>query len=239
VKRPVWIFLLLVVRAVPAAAHHGRDFLIVESWELPHPHAFYLVTSEELHRVHGETAFHTEPSLLFGIRERVAGEVHVHAEREPGQSFRYEAIAPSVHVQLTPPESNAPWRFAASAEYEFARRRAADNAALTLIAARSAGEAALIFNAGVERQQQGTAHAVYALGFRPRLDAPVTWGLEAAGRLHRGQSQQLLFGVYLQPSERLTVKIGAGAGLGNGRPAAVVRSGIVWSFQPRAKSTAK
>lgn len=230
-KRPVWVIALLILRAVPALAHHGRDFLIVESYELPHPGVFYFVTSEELDRADGETAFHTQPSLLFGIRERFAGEVHVHMEKLPGESFRYEAIAPSVHIQLTPAESKSVWRFGASAEYELARQRGEDNLAVTLIASRPIGDAVVIVNAGAEHQRAGgTTHAVYAVGFRPQLDVPVSWGVEAAGRLHRGESQQLIFGVYLQPTGRFTIKVGAGAGFGNGRPAAVVRGGIVWGF---------
>lgn len=222
---------LLILIAMPAAAHHGRDFLIVESYELPHPGAFYLVTSEEFDRVNGDTAFHTQPSLLFGIRERIAGEVHVHAERTPGASFHYEAVAPSIHIQLTPPESKSVWQFGTSAEYEIARHSDDNNIAVTLIASRPIGEAAMIINLGAEHQPaHGTTHAVYAVGFRPQLDVPIGWGVEAAGRLHRGESQQLILGLYTQPSRRLTFKLGAGAGFGNGRTAFVVRSGIVWSF---------
>ena len=44
--------------------------------------------------------------------------MHVHFARLPGESLTYEAIAPAVHVQLTPPESSAVWKFAASAEYD-------------------------------------------------------------------------------------------------------------------------
>lgn len=229
-SRFLGLIALLSLFAVPALAHHGRDFLIVESYELPHPGTVYFVTSEEFDRADGQTAFHTQPSLLFGIHDRIAGEVHVHMERLPGESFHYESIAPAVHVQLTPPESKSVWRFAASAEYEVARHHGDNNAAVTLIATRSIGNAVVIANAGVESQQNGGTHAVYAVGYRPELDVPVGWGIEAAGTVQHGESQQMIFGLYTQPFERLTIKVGAGAGFGNGRPAAVIRSGIVWSF---------
>src|SRR5712691_5141463 len=76
-------------------------------------------------------------SLLFGLGHRFAGEVHVHIERLPGESLNYEAIAPAAHFQLTPPESEAPWKFAVAAEYELARHSDENSFAARLIAARS------------------------------------------------------------------------------------------------------
>src|SRR5437762_11879656 len=120
-KRVFCVVAVLLLYAVPAMAHHGKDFLVVESFELPHPHDIYFVSSELFSHRDDGTFISTEPSILFGLTHRIAGEVHVHIEKEPGDSFRYEAIAPAVHIQLTPEDSNAPRKFALDAEYEIAR----------------------------------------------------------------------------------------------------------------------
>lgn len=39
---------LILLLAAPMFAHHGKDFLLVESYELPHPKALYAVSAEEL-----------------------------------------------------------------------------------------------------------------------------------------------------------------------------------------------
>src|SRR2546430_8577961 len=104
-KRGFCAIALSIAFAMPAAAHHGRDFLIVETYELPHPGTVYFVSSEMVSQGHGETIFTTEPSLLFGLSDRFAGEIHVHINKFPGESLTYEAVAPALHYQLTPPES--------------------------------------------------------------------------------------------------------------------------------------
>src|SRR6266513_6134854 len=95
-KRALCAAALSLACAVPVFAHHGKDFLMVESYELPHPGNVYFVSSEMFSR----DAITSEPSVLFGVADRFAGEVHVHIERPRGESLHYEAIAPAVHFQI-------------------------------------------------------------------------------------------------------------------------------------------
>ena len=76
-KRAIYAIGVSLMCALPAAAHHGRDFLMVEAYELPHPHTVYFVSSEMFSHASDGTTFTTEPSLLFGVTERFAGEVHL------------------------------------------------------------------------------------------------------------------------------------------------------------------
>ena len=136
-KRAIYAIGVSLMCALPAAAHHGRDFLMVEAYELPHPHTVYFVSSEMFSHASDGTTFTTEPSLLFGVTERFAGEVHLHVARVPGESLRYEAVAPAIHFQLTPPEASHLWRFAAAAEYELARHSDENSLGARLCLARS------------------------------------------------------------------------------------------------------
>lgn len=208
-KKILCAIALAMACAMPAAAHHGKDFLIVEGYELPHPHTIYFVTSEMFAR----HTFTDEPSLFFGFSDRWAGEVHVHVSRDG-----YEAIAPAVHVQFGALEK---WSFAGSAEYEFARHSEDNAFAARVVAARAIGEGSLVINVG--------NRGAYAIGYRPDMEAHTSWGIEA-GREERGEDHEVLFGIYTQPTERFTFKAGVGAGFGNGRTTLVVRTGLVWRF---------
>ena len=221
---------VLLLCAIPAMAHHGKDFLIVESFELPHPHDLYFVSSELFSHREDGTFVSTEPSLLFGLTHRLAGEVHVHVEKEPGESLRYEAIAPAVHFQLTPDDSKSPWKFAVAAEYEIARHGDENNLAARLIAAREMGEGMFVLNIGGEHSRAAGTQAAYAVGFRPALDVSVGWGIEAQGHIERGEQHEVIIGIYTQPAERFTFKAAVGVGVGGGKPSPLVRTGIVWRF---------
>ena len=203
-KRGLCAIALSIAFAMPAAAHHGKDFLMVETYELPHPGTVYFVSSEMLSHAHGESIFTTEPSLLFGLYDRFAGEIHVHINKFPGESLTYEAVAPALHYQLTPPESKAPWKFAVSAEYELARDTENNAQAARVIAGRSIDDGQLVLNAGVEHSRAEGTHATYAIGFRPQMEAQTSWGVEAQGRFARGDEHQVILGMYTQPTERLT-----------------------------------
>src|SRR5579859_3346041 len=87
--------------AASAFAHHGKDFLIVESNELPHPATAFLVTSEQFVFSDSHVTLRDEPSLLVGLNGRAAMEVHAHLVKEPNASATVEAIAPAVHVRLS------------------------------------------------------------------------------------------------------------------------------------------
>jgi hypothetical protein len=207
-RRALYALALSLAFAAPAAAHHGKDFLLAESAELPHPRTTFFVSSERF----SNSEFTSEPSILFGITSNFAGEVHVHFT-EHG----YEAIAPAIHVAFP---SLGSWNFAASGEYEFASHENAFHA--LLIAARPIGNGQIVINGGTD--------AEYAIGYRPDMEEHTSWGIEAQGQLRHGEENQLILGIYTQPTERLTIKAGAGAILGTGKPGAVFRTGIVWHF---------
>ncbi len=110
----------LLIPAV-ARAHHGRDFLIVQDYYLPGLSDGVLLTSFEYSRTGTDYEFGIEPEILIGVLPRVAVGVSVGFTDQTGMSWAYESVMPSVHIQLSPPDSDFPIRFAVSAGYEFAR----------------------------------------------------------------------------------------------------------------------
>jgi hypothetical protein len=218
---------LISLLATPLFAHHGKDFLLVESYELPHPRTLYAVSAEELLFGRSSLTFRDEPSLLFGLSDRVAAEIHAHIEKEPRRSADVAAIAPAVHLRLI--DSDA-MHAGLSAEYEIGRHGIGNAAAVRLILGRSFGESAVVGNIGVERAHGESTRAIYAIGYRPDLEARQSWGIEAQGALRHGEQHEAIVAGYLQISDRLNVKAGVGAALGTGKPLALIRTGVVWRF---------
>lgn len=109
------VLALLLLVAAPAEAHHGRDFLLAQTAELPHAGQLFLISSQDFVEADGGE-LELEPAVLFGLTDAVTLEVHGHLGREEGGDFEYESTAPAVHFLLTPPHSR--WGVALSAEYE-------------------------------------------------------------------------------------------------------------------------
>lgn len=105
---------------VPVRAHHGMDFLTVQSYEVPSPLSAYLFADFEWERTDGDDAFGVEPGVLLGLFPRTALEIQTRFGQEAGGDWRYQSVTPSLLLQLTDPESKCPFRVAISAGYEFA-----------------------------------------------------------------------------------------------------------------------
>lgn len=117
---PTLALALACFTSTPAHAHHGLDFLTVQSYEIPSPLSAYLFTDFEWERTDGDDAFGLEPGVLFGLFPRTALEIQTRFGQEAGGDWRYQSVTPSLLLQLTDPESKCPFRVAISAGYEFA-----------------------------------------------------------------------------------------------------------------------
>ena len=214
-----------------AAAHHGKDFLIVESYEVPHPGDVYFVSSAAIFHDGSSTTVEVEPSLLIGVVPRVAFELHSHVSREPHETLTYEATAPSIHIQLTPPHSRFPLHFGLSAEYEFAARASAqDRIEARLVVESSFGRSRVAANLVGEHERAGDSALGYAVGYRYEFSERAAFGVEAQGPFTNSNAHEVLAAVYGEPSERITLKVGVGTELGHGGTAFVTRGGVVLRF---------
>ncbi len=213
----------------PAAAHHGKDFLLVESYELPHPGQAFLLA--DFADVRDETdAVEVTPSVLAALGSRFAFEMHVHLAKDGGEAWKYDATAPAIHVALTPPESERTWKMGLSAEYEIAAHGTDSNRfEARWVVMREGDPSDLTFNLIAARQVvEGRDDTLgYAVGFRPDRERRVGWGVEAQGTFGRAEVHEVLAGLYSELSERWTLKLGVGTGLGPQSPSLTARFGIV------------
>jgi len=247
----------LLAGTTPALAHHGRDFLLVQTAEKPHAGSLFLVPRQDWVDSDEGSDLELEPALLWGVTGRLALEVHAHAAKASGGDLEYESTAPALQLRLTPEEAS--WGLALSVEYEIARGAgdpgtdedgvASHSEGFALLRTRHEseghGEATgdrlearlalshqwiagrLAFNLVAADPEHGDAEWGYAAGYR--YDSLGRWaaGIEVEGSLDGDRDAEILAALYLTASERLQVNLGVGTGLGPGAPDFTLRTSLV------------
>lgn len=213
-----------------ALAHHGQDFLLVESPAIPHPGQLYLLANADValdHDAEEQAGF--EPALLFSVSPRVAFELHAHTEKLAGDSWRYEATAPAVHFLLTDPQRHDGLKVGLSAEYEIAAHAGdTDNTEIRLAFEDSRDANKWAANLIANREQGGDSDFGAALGFRHQLRNDLALGIEGQGSFRHAEGGEVLLAGYYEHAQAFAFKFGVGGERGeNGDYAPMLRFGIV------------
>ena len=219
---------VFLASAFPARAHHGQDFLLVESPTVPHPGDAYLLANLGVALDKSDEQAGFEPALLIGLAPRFAFELHGHTEQVAGEPWRYEATAPSLHVLLTDPEKHEGLQSGLGAEYEFARE-AGGNA---LEVRWSVQQANPRYKAGanlVYHHEEGdTGHFGAVIGAHWRIAPRVALGAEAQGDFDRAEGTEALASAHWECDEAWSLKFGLGGQrTDEGRWVPLARFGLV------------
>ncbi|GAB3386694.1 hypothetical protein [Lysobacter fragariae] len=225
-------FLAALITLAPATAfaHHGQDFLIVESPSVAHPgDVYFLANAEAALESDVEEQAGFEPAVLVGIAPRVALELHAHTEKLTGEDWSYEATAPSVHVLLTDPERHDGLKAGLSAEYEIARETdAANRLELRLSLEQRINAYKWGGNLIYSREQDGDGEFGLAMGLRRAIGERLALGVEAQGAFDHAEGRELLGGLYWELGETVTLKFGLGGIRDDaGGTTALARIGVV------------
>jgi len=111
--------LALAATLTTAAAHHGRDFLLVQDYHVPAPFTGILYGNFDFSSQNGPDEWAFEPGIQYGIGNRFSLGLSADFADE-GDDWHYRSISPQVQFQLTDPAANIPIRFAVVAGYQFA-----------------------------------------------------------------------------------------------------------------------
>lgn len=213
-----------------AFAHHGQDFLLLESPTVPHPGSVHLIANSRFMLESGtEEQAEFAPALLFGISPRVAFELHAHAEKLSGEGWNYEATAPAIHVLLTDPEREDGFKLGLSAEYEIAAEDGApDNSELRLSLENGDEQTTWGANLIASREQGGDSDFGASLGVRHRVSEGLVLGMEAESSLRHAEGAQVLAGAYWDRPSGWGWKLGLGAERGeDGDVSPVLHVGLI------------
>lgn len=211
-----------------AAAHHGVDFLTVQTAHVPEQgNGYALGRADYIAGDVDETEF--EPALLYGVSDWMSAEVHAHIARQEGESFEYESIAPALNFRLTPRHSNLSAGF--SAEYEFQRHADQDDVlGLTLMSAYSVSNWMVAAHARMEKPSSASPEWKYAAGVRRSLNDRIALGLELNGSLETRNANEWLLGFYGELTEKFTVNAGLGTGPDEEADWSL-RTAFIWRFR--------
>lgn len=225
-RRVVILSILLYAHA--ASAHHGVDFITVQTARLPHQGSGYaLARADHIAGVEDETEF--EPAVLFGLTDWMSTEVHAHFAKVDGESFEYEAVAPALNFRFTPRHS----RFSAglSAEYELQRHADEEDVfGLTLMGAYSHANWMFGANTRLETTTGSEDEWSYAAGMRRAINDRIALGLELNGSLETSDANELMLAFYGELTERFTLNAGLGGATDEGTEWSL-RTAFIWQFR--------
>jgi len=226
----VLVIAALVAASIPgvARAHHGVDFLVVQTAHLPQQGTGYAIGRVD-YLAEDEDEMEFEPAMLYGARDWMAFELHAHIEKPEGDSAHYESLAPALSFRLTPRGNK--FSFGVSVEYEIASDSdAEDVAGVTGIFGYEAAGWIATANLQYEKPSNESGELGFAIGARRALNAGHGIGVEVFGSLENNGPSEVLFGYYGELSQRFSMNAGIGTGLDDG-PDLAVRSAFIWRFR--------
>jgi len=229
--RTLCLVFLAFLLAAPLAAHHGRDFLLVQTSETPHGGEFYFIPSASYIDGGEEEEIEVEPTLLYALTSRFSVEVHAHIAKEGSEAFEYESTSPALHYRLTSAESL--FGVSLSFEYEIAHLDEHEDRAEVRLAVSQAGDLWLFGANLIASEHQGGGAEVewgYATGVRRSFGDDWALGLEGQGSFEHDE-HEILLGLYSEPSEHLTFNVGAGVGVGSDGLDFSLRSALVFRLK--------
>ena len=156
----------LALLSRPAAAHHGRDFLLIETDDMPARGETYGVLSlDTVRSKDGDHATEITPGVVLRAGSRIAVEPHFHVAREAGENFKYAAAAVGVRYRIGD-LGRSGWRGALGFETEIPRNRAAEpsNGTFRFIAARTLPRALVAANLIIGHEFTAGGAWDYAIG---------------------------------------------------------------------------
>jgi hypothetical protein len=212
---------------VVALAHHGLDFILVQTAHLPERGTGYsFARLNYLSDTEDETEI--EPALLYGAADWMAVEIHAHVAKEGSESLRYESAAPAVHFRLTP--RNSPTSFGVSAEYAFAHGEDEDVADLAGVFGLERDRWMVAANLLYEKRSGASGELGYAAGARRTFGEKHGVGLEVLGSFENDGYSEAMLGYYGELSEQFTFNAGVGFGIDEG-PDHAVHMTFIWRFR--------
>jgi hypothetical protein len=223
--------MMLVCGLVPALAiaHHGKYFLLTETWDMPHPGQIYFLADASWSRHAGVERFEASPGLLFavGSESRAAFELHAHIDRTTGDSLNYAATGFELRFRLC---DHGQWHSAIGVEHEIADDAGEGGTSVRFIAGREDERGLLVFNLIGESETTSLGDAVWsyrAAWGQGTASAGPSFAVELAGEMARDGVHELLPSASWRFGKGLLVKAGIGIGLSSEAAPITFRAGLV------------
>lgn len=240
---PAWIgrvllaALVIMLPAAPARAHHGKDFLLTATDDMPlRGHLYALLSVDDtLERPDGRRGVEITPGVLFAVSDRFSLEPHGHfARQESGDGYRYSATAVEARYRIGY-VGRSQWRWGSSLEYEHPRGEEHDNLQGRLMLIRNFPRSLVALNLVASRDLHGGGRTPLALiaGVLRPLSATDNLGLEIEVPFPAADGVEVLPGIYHLfggPTGRTSLKLGLGVFVARDTTAVTFHTALIQRF---------
>lgn len=220
--------------AVPSLAHHGRRFLLMTEFRMPHPGGIYLVSDYGALKIDGRWSQESSTGFLMAVgnQSMSAIEVHGHFAKEGAEPWLHEATGFEFRHRLN---NSTGWNYTAGLEAEVPREGGKTGWTAQFIGGKESAKDVVAFNVLAENEEglDGKTSWSYRAGWSPETAGRYGYSVEAAGGFDRHASHELLFGIATSIGESgehgytSLFKFGIGVGLTKDSPDFTIRAGIV------------
>jgi len=246
-KKFLPVFVVLLLFAPAADAHHALEFIVLESYSTaPGGNGiFHLSCDYFVHRYRDNDAYNYEitPGISYGITSRLMFDVHTHVSKFGGVNSApfIEAVAGNVQARITE-KGDLPFDIGASLAYEYPTPtskdliQGTDPVTFTLIISRDFGaHSNVVANFSYAREiSLGSAQEfTYGLAIKTPLSPDphgAAGGIEFIGDFSKNPYLIILPGVYLPVVEGFVFKTGIGFSVNDRADKLSVHFALVYRF---------
>ena len=220
----------------PASAHHGKDFLLTATDDMPlRGHVYALLSVDDtIESNSGHRSIEITPGVLFAVTDRFSLEPHVHIARdEEGSHYRYGASAVEARYAVGY-VGRSQWHWAGSLEYENPRADH-DNLEARLILVRNFPRSLVAFNLVADRDIESGGRTPFSLiaGVLRPLTPTNNLGFEIDAPFPLADGVELLPGIYHVfggPAGRTSLKVGVGVFVSRNTTAGTFHTAFIQRF---------
>jgi hypothetical protein len=229
--------LAALLSAGPASAHHGKDFLLAATDDLPlKGHIYALLSVDDfIDRDEGKRGVEITPGVLFALGRRFSLEPHAHiAREEDGNGYEYGATAIEARYAAGF-IGKSEWRWGGSLEYEHPRGEEHDNLEARLLLVRNFSRRLVALNLVGERDLEeggSTPFSIIAGALQP-LSPTDNLGLEVDLPFPAADGVEVLPGIYHLfggPTGRTSLKVGVGLFVSRDTTSGTFRTAFIQRF---------
>jgi hypothetical protein len=226
-----------IAGGTPAFAHHGKDFLLTATDDMPlRGHLYALLSVDDgIEREEGRRNVEITPGVLFAVTDHFSLEPHFHVAREEdSDGYRYSAAAVEARYRAGY-LGHSQWRWGGTLEYEHPRGEEHDNLQGRLMLVRNFSRSLVAINLVAERDIEAggrTPLSVIAGVLRP-LSATDNLGLEVDAPFPFADGVEVLPGIYHQfggATGRTSLKVGVGIFVSRDTTAGTFRTSFIQRF---------
>lgn len=229
--------LAILLPKAPAIAHHGKDFLLTATDDMPLLGHLYALLSvdDALQRGGSQRDIEITPGVLFAVSDRFSLEPHGHVARSEGTNdYQYAATAVEARYRIGY-VGRSEWRWGASLEYEHPRGEEHDNLQGRLLFVRNFPRHLVALNLVADRDLQAGGRTPLSLiaGILQPLRPTDNLGLEISAPFPLADGVEILPGIYHVfggPAGRTSLKIGIGAYVSRSGTAGTVHTALIQRF---------